>query len=418
MIKHTKAYIIFFLFIGVLISETFGQSGSAYTRIGIGDIEYSYSARKLGIGQLGVSVSNNDLISIMNPAGLNRLTRTRIETGLNYSGLFLKSGNASTYYGEVEFSGFSFGFPISSDYGVGAALGILPYSNVSYEVLENIAPTAENEAYNILYEGRGGLSKMFLAASYTLPFNLTIGASLDYYFGNLNYFSKTEFLNTQTLNAEYKRTYSPRGLGSTLGIITPDIAGILNFENISDFRFGVVVSLAGELTTDTSFTSTSSLGIDTIAKGKSYINIPLRIAAGFSFILNKNFLFTFDYVYQGWSEYEMEGKKSSNLRDAMKLSGGFEFRPERELGASLWEQIIWRAGLSYEQTQYIIYGEGIDQLSVSGGFSFPLSLENTMDIGLQYAMRGTSDSNLYDENIIRLGVGLSLGEIWFVRQEK
>ena len=81
MIKQLKKYIFFSCLLSVLFIETFGQSGSAYTRIGIGDMEYSPSARRLGIGQMGVSVSDPDFISIQNPASLNMLRKTRIETG-------------------------------------------------------------------------------------------------------------------------------------------------------------------------------------------------------------------------------------------------------------------------------------------------------------------------------------------------
>jgi len=88
------------------------------------------------------------------------------------------------------------------------------------------------------------------------------------------------------------------------------------------------------------------------------------------------------------------------------------------LGSTFWEQIILRAGLSYEQTQYLIYGKGINQYSVSLGVSLPLSNENTLDFGLMYARRGTKELNLLQEDIIKLGIGFSLGELWFLRQDK
>jgi hypothetical protein len=110
------------------------------------------------------------------------------------------------------------------------------------------------------------------------------------------------------------------------------------------------------------------------------------------------------------------------------ISAGTEYRPIRELGASFWNQIILRGGLSYEQTQYVINNTGINQLAVYGGFSVPLSYANTIDIGVQYSTRGTtkvlpvSGSNdfipLNKESGFRIAIGLSLGDIWFVREEK
>ena len=35
-----------------------------------------------------------------------------------------------------------------------------------------------------------------------------------------------------------------------------------------------------------------------------------------------------------------------------------------------------------------------------------------------YSRRGTKELNLLQEDIIKLGIGFSLGELWFLRQEK
>ena len=43
---------------------------------------------------------------------------------------------------------------------------------------------------------------------------------------------------------------------------------------------------------------------------------------------------------------------------------------------------------------------------------------NTIDIGLQYSIRGQVDNSLVKENNFKLAVGISLGDIWFLRDEK
>ncbi len=417
MIKSLK---IFFCLVFLLINSGFviAQSSSSYSRIGIGDIVHSYSARKMVMGA-GIALSDPDFISVANPASLSKLNRTRLETGIAVNALFIKGNTQSSYNAEAEFNGVSIALPISKDNGVGLALGIIPYSNVSYEVVEDVTSTIlQGQEYKIYYEGRGGLSKLFIAASYTLPFDLTLGASLDYYFGNLKYISRAKFVDTRNLEADYERTYSPKGTGTTIGVITPDLSGTFNSEKITNFRFGISASLVTEFDTDTLLTSTSNLGTDTIGIGLTNMKLPMRLNAGLSLLFNTNYLVTVDYIYQPWSKFEFNNRNNPYLRDAIMVSGGIEYKPTREPGSTFWEQIIWRAGLSFEQSQYIINNVGINQYSISGGLSLPLSPENTFDIGIQYSMRGTTDSNLFSENIFRLNVGVSLGEIWFIRQEK
>ena len=80
--------------------------------------------------------------------------------------------------------------------------------------------------------------------------------------------------------------------------------------------------------------------------------------------------------------------------------------------------MIWRLGLSYEQTQYHFNNDNINQFSVFGGFSYPMGLENTIDVALEYSNRGTKDNNLLNEQTFKIYIGLSLGELWFLRFDK
>jgi hypothetical protein len=43
---------------------------------------------------------------------------------------------------------------------------------------------------------------------------------------------------------------------------------------------------------------------------------------------------------------------------------------------------------------------------------------NTIDIGLQYYFRGQVTNSLIKENGLKLAFGISLGDIWFLRDEK
>ncbi len=400
----------------LFMPEIYSQSSSPYSRIGIGDILYAQSARKLGMGQLGTADAEQNFISFYNPAALYNLKRTRIEFNVNYHGSFLSGDNVSAYYAKAEFGGFSLAFPISERYGIGAAVGLSPYSNVSYDVESSSQSLIGS--YNTAYKGKGGLSKLFVGSSYKMPFDLGIGATLDYYFGNIDYTSSLTFPDQSNADAQYTNEYRPKGLGSTLGLLSPDLASAFGMDGITNFRFGISYNYIADLRTDTVLTSSSTLGTDTVTTGIVNMKIPGRVSAGLSFVVNKKYLLTLDYAFQQWEKYTFNGRTQANLRNSSKMSAGFEYTPQISPGTTFWEQIIWRAGLSFEQTQYLVNNDGINQYSVSGGFSLPLSTANTLDLGLQYAIRGTNDPGLYKENIIKAYLTVSLGDIWFIREEK
>jgi hypothetical protein len=146
--------------------------------------------------------------------------------------------------------------------------------------------------------------------------------------------------------------------------------------------------------------------------------IPARFTGGISFALDESYNFNFDYMFQPMSKYSFNSQPDVNLKDASKYSMGFEFRPKKMVGMTTMEQIMWRFGLSYEQTQYVFNGKDINQFSVFGGLSYPLGVDNTIDLAVEYSNRGTQENNLLHENAIKIYLGLSFGELWFLRYDK
>ncbi|MCH8169895.1 MAG: hypothetical protein IIB07_02020 [Bacteroidetes bacterium] len=394
------------------------QTSSNYTRFGVGEIVYSYSARNLGLGGLGVSVANGNYISLINPASLTKIELTRVEFGANLNGLFLSDNSNSGFYSSGGFDGISLAFPVSTANGITLSMGLLPFSNVNYLNVETTNPSSDiSERFVTTYEGTGSLSKLFLGTSLKLPFDLSLGVTMDYYFGNITYFSRIEFTNNVSMrSSEFNNKRRPGGFGSTIGIITPDIAKLFSSNTLSDFRVGFSVNLFSELSTDTLFIRTSLLGIDTLSNETVNMHLPTRIFAGMSFIVNKEYLFTFDYTAQKWSNYTLDDVKSSNLRDSYRYSIGIEHDNQNKSAGFNREHMVWRLGLSYEKTLYEFNGEGINQLAFYTGLSLPLSLENSLNFGLEYSIRGTTSSNLIKEKRIKFSFGLSLGELWFVRR--
>ncbi|MEE9448537.1 MAG: hypothetical protein V3V72_00685 [Ignavibacteriaceae bacterium] len=416
MNKTVIAIIGFFILITGAVNA---QSTSTYTRSGVGDIIYSYSARSLSLGHSGSALINKDYIAITNPAGWSSLAKTRIEFSFVYNGMNISNSTDSKFYGDGDFKGFTFAFPVSEEHGIGVATGLVPYSRMNYLVeQDNEAVSSSSSNYTATYQGKGGLSKLFIGSTYKFPFDLVFGGTLEYYFGNLKYLSKVEFENTSTFPAEYEMLYAPTGFGTSIGFISPDLSGLLNSESFTNLKLAVSANIISELDTDTLLTSRSSSIVDTLGIGVTKMNVPTKITVGATVTVSNNFTFNLDYFYQPWSDYKLNETKSVNLKDAQKVSFGFEYRPTRALGMSYWEQIMLRFGLSYEQSQYTYYGKDINQYSVFGGFSLPLSYENTIDFAVEYSIRGTAEANLIQEKFIRINLGLSFGDIWFQRYEK
>ncbi|MFA6025442.1 MAG: hypothetical protein WC727_03300 [Ignavibacteriaceae bacterium] len=412
--KYLKT-IILFCALGLPL---FAQVNSPYSRYGIGELEFSYSARRAGMGGLGVAVDDNAFISMLNPAAWHSINLSRVEFATYFNGNFVKDQNQKSFYSGGYFSGFSFAIPVSKDNGIAISLGLIPLSKIAYETkVKVINPTTQTEDYAFTYSGDGGLSKVYLGTSYTLPFDVSVGATLDYNFGTFGYHSKLDFPDNSTANSSFKSEYKVKGLGGTFGLISQNLnESLFKSDKIQDIRLGASVSFISQMDADTSFTKVGSYVNDTLSQGLTTIKIPPRFTLGASAKLGARTQIYADYLFQNWADYSVSGITDRNLQNLSKVSLGIEFKNSAQ-AYTLSDLIVWRGGFSYGSTPYKINGKSINEFSISTGVSLPFSRENYLDLSLQYISRGTTDAGLLKENIFKLGASLSLGELWFVRQD-
>lgn len=412
-----KLYKTFILFI-ILTSTVFASGGSPYTRFGLGDLIFNYSARRMGFGGLGIGISDRLYLSGVNPASWNDVNLTHFEISADFTEINMSTNIESSKFYRTKFNGLTFGFPIEKKHGIVAAFGIVPVTNVEYKIIRN----SENSlvgSYSQIFSGTGGLAKAFIGATYKLPFHLNFGATFEYYFGEIEYSTRLKFpsgSNFKDAGFIKKRNY--RGIGTTIGFVSDAFLGNSNKKGISNLRFGFVFNYISKLNTDTTLTTLSSVGKYTSSQGLTNTQFPIKIGVGTSFKLNDKYLFLADYLYQPWSNYKFNGKISLNLRNYQKFAFGFEKIPNKGMYSSFWEQFSYRAGLSFEQTQFDIKNIGINQYSLYFGFTVPMGISNSIDVGFQYGIRGVTDSNLLKENVFKASFTINFGQLWFVSRRR
>ncbi|MEI7812742.1 MAG: hypothetical protein WCJ01_10000 [Ignavibacteria bacterium] len=410
--------LIKFILLAMLIpSFILAEGGSAYSMIGAGELIHSYSARRMGMGELGIAMFDRDFLGAINPASWAKLNLTRLETAINIQNIKEEGSSVSSYHSQTSFSGALFGVPVEHDLGIAVAGGIIPYSRTDYKIAQTI--NNGSYSYKTVYEGSGSISKVFIGSSYTLPFGLNVGASFDYYIGKSDYYSTISFIGNSALtNSEFQKVNKTAGIGGSFGLISNDLSGLTGIAGINNVRLGLTGSFAGGFNSDTTYLIYNSTGIDTLSTGKASSQLPSTIGAGLSFIYKDTYLVTLDYLFQPWKDYKSGGVSDSRLRSLHKISTGVEYRNPDVRAYGFWDRMMYRGGLSYEQTQYIVNGQGINQLSVYAGISIPIEYENTLDLAFQYGTRGAVESNLLKENIFKLNASLSFGELWFLRTER
>lgn len=397
--------------------SSFTQNYSLYSRFGLGSIENSQSIRSAGLGGFGTSDLVQDYVSTSNPASWSSLTSTRFQFGTVLIGNSSEDASLSTYAAQAYFSGFSFGFPVSGKHGIGVSLGLLPFSSVNYDMKLTGSDSRIGSDYLQEAKGEGGLAKLYIGSSWKPFSDFRIGAALNYYFGKISYHNTVTFNDGTSLKTDFNKSYRMKGVGFDAGLITPELSGFLGVEDIiPGIRLGVAMNYFNEFTSDSLFAGGNNIVIDTLNYGAGSAKVPLKLSLGASLQLNRFMKVHFDVMTQSWSSYEVNGLKDPYMQDMTRFGAGFEYR-EKDRDRNF-DSYIYRGSVFYEKTPIVINGQSITEIGASVGISFSLSPESYFDLGLQYIHKGTTESGLVKENIFRLHAGMSLGEIWFLQQER
>ncbi|PKP14712.1 MAG: hypothetical protein CVU07_13470, partial [Bacteroidetes bacterium HGW-Bacteroidetes-23] len=177
MIK--KILIGFCLFFSAV---TWAQEGtsSPYSFYGIGDIKFKGTVENRSMG--GVSVFNDSIhVNLQNPASFSHLKFTTFTVGANYNNVKLETESQSEKATRTTIDYLVVAMPISKKFG--ASLGLLPFSSVGYKIQNvNADPTQTSSRYF----GEGGVNRLFGGLGYKFNDNFSIGADINYNFGNIS----------------------------------------------------------------------------------------------------------------------------------------------------------------------------------------------------------------------------------------
>jgi len=61
------------------------------------------------------------------------------------------------------------------------------------------------------------------------------------------------------------------------------------------------------------------------------------------------------------------------------------------------------------------------RISIDSDFcrvNIPINQQNSIDLGISYSSRGTTDYKLIKDQYVKFSIGINFGELWFVRRRK
>lgn len=452
-----------FILLGILSASRLNAqsfTNSPYSRFGLGDLSGCSYQPGIGMGGAAVSLRSNHFINQVNPAShtafdslsfiFDIALTTRIET--------FSTNEHKINRGNTDVSFFSLGFPVTKWWGAG--IGLLPYSNVGYNISDNYY--IDTVYLENTYKGSGGINQFVVSNGFrifsvtdtsfkinseknkiTILTNnsLSLGVNSVYYFGSLERKSASVFpdegymFDLYTTNKTILNDLGFRGglqyVFNRRRIVSGNITG--NYSIIAGLTFDTenninakntslvtkYLNIGGVVTVDT---------IENSVNKEGTVTFPVNLGAGLTFINNDVFTLSLDYRWQQWSAAKFFGA-SDSLADSHSFALGTQIIPEPHRYNKYFRMVNYRAGVHFTQSYLNIRGQKINDIGISFGLGLPIrkpdktdvsglrkKLPPMINIAFDIGQRGTLRENLIKERYYQISLNLSLYDIWFVKR--
>ncbi len=469
-------YLLLFLLplFGVAQTNTF----SPYSRYALGELNQPTFAHNVGMGGAYIALKPDSTMPIFinagNPAAYALIKLTSLEVGGNFLYSQFKGTNSSLTKYSANFAYGALGFPIRSRGG--ACFGLMPYTNVGYDLKSTATSIDVNASGDItyLYNGNGGLNKVF-AGYGVMPFadvlrkfrknnlnvpdsikvlsktkfkqhefinkllsDFSVGFNVNYIFGHIENTSRVVYPNSLLYNNTYRQRSLSMGdftgnFGMQTAISIDSVksktkAGRRLLKEKVKFTFGYFIALNNAL--KVSYDNTvynyvlngfgQEIIRDTVlykVNQKSTISLPLEQGIGIGFKKAERISAVADFAITNWKNFKFL-ENTSLLKNNYRLAAGVNFVPQKYAAGNgaFFKKVNYRFGLSY-QTGYIeLKNSTLANYAATIGFGLPVGigrLSSMVNIGLQVGQMTTTNSALIKENYFRINFGFTFSDRWF-----
>ncbi len=413
----------------VMQAQTNG-SNSPYSRYGFGLLSDGALGFNKGMAGLAYGMRNGTELNTKNPASYSAIDSLSFlfDVGLSLQNGNLEQNGTKVNAHNTSLDYMAMGFRASTN--VGISLGLLPFSTIGYSLSQS-RNMADNNAITQTdaYSGDGGLHEVYTGLGWR-PFKFAaVGFNAGYLWGDMTNTVLASF--SQSTIASRRRQYSAdiRTYKLDFGL---QFMGRIDKNN--SFILGLTYGLGHDVNSnavyyDQTISNSQALG-DTITARNAFA-LPHTFGAGLTWCYKNSLRVGVDYNWQKWGDVKSPMLVSNavggldyvsrvgNYTDMHKVTIGAEYIPDPE-GLHWRKRVRYRAGFSYT-TPYtrVDNQDGPRDYLVSVGVGLPIiNMHNNrsiLNISAQYERVQPKFAGMIKENYLRISVGLSFNERWFMK---
>jgi hypothetical protein len=409
----TKKILLSLLLMVSFMAVAQQSTSSPYSFYGIGEIRFKGTVENRLMG--GLSFMPDSIhVSIQNPASYSYLKLTTFTVGGSFNSGTLRTFTEKEKTQRSTLDYLAVAIPLKNS---GVSFGLIPYSAVGYRIRNTVVDTIQK------FEGTGGVNKVFFGYGYQLKPNLSIGAEVNYNFGEIQT-NSLKYISGIQFGVLEENTTVLSGFNYKIGLLYQ--RKIEKF----DFYSGLHYNYNSNLNTTTEQTISSvtyseylsPLVVDQLSQNQSTarLHMPNQISIGAGIGKTRNWMIGTEFT---WNQSSAMGNRFDNItvasfKNGYKYSLGGFWIPNYNAFSNYFQKITYRTGFRYENTGLVIQNQTIKDYAFTAGFGLPLGgTFSNLNIGVEYGQKGTVLSNLVRENYTNVVMSLSLNDKWFVKRK-
>jgi hypothetical protein len=428
MQKNISAFLVAGLVLlpALLFAQFNNNTTSPFSRYGLGDLHDHTHGRTSAMGGATLGSRNSQQINYSNPASYTSTDSLAFLFEFGFNGRFSSYKNDLNGFtaNDVNFRYFSMSFPISNK--VSTALGLTPFSDNGYDLQVNQDLDYAGQVQHA-YFGEGSLSRAFWGLAVEPVKNISVGANIFYFFGNLTRNASITFPeNSYMYTIQKNNSLRLRDFGMNFGL-----QATLPMKDDQSLTVGATIETEQKFTGFNSDISYKTLVLydssgnpigdsDTLtylAEVKDNIIMPLVYGVGISYVKKDKLEINADYHFHAWSKATAFGEPYQFVTDRQVMAVGGEYIPDRYSIRSYMSRIAYRAGLSYENSYLMVNSQQVKDFGISFGVGLPVYRSNsTVNISAEIGKRGSIEKNLLRENYMKLNFSVNLYDLWFIKR--
>ena len=411
------------IFISLLLLN-YIHAQSVFNAYGLGLSKSGHYTATSGAGSIGLVPTFHPGVSLDNPATWPGLKFTYISGSYNSQSVGLENRNNITYGNGLD--KIQFVIPIQDRYAIGVSLKLVNNHN-SY--FKTDSSTFDFQGKNLItnkeFRSGGGLLAGSFGVSFPMNEKMGLGFSVDRLFGS----SRDE--HSLVLNDIHYRMFNIRTYSGT--VMNLNFAG--NFYNDNDLIVLAFarISMTGKPVSGTLYQFDlfedrndnytydpddypATVNVDTIEVSDIYA------PNSFSFGLNAGFRNDLNIFgeFQIWNDEASSANYESIYTDQIgsKTHFGGGIVKFGNIGARAWQdKLTFRLGAFKESYGLKYSGKTINENGITMGIGFKFAVTgNQLDFSYRTGSRSINGD--YKELVKEFNIGLSLGDVWFLRRRE